>query len=71
MSDQIERWAMRLAVGNNGGSWDEHYTTAHKEFWRGEARDLIDEMKDELTARDPIIDRIIAESDKDTDFTPI
>jgi hypothetical protein len=37
----IETFAMRAALGNNGGAWAEHYTDEQKEHWRRFVRDLV------------------------------
>jgi hypothetical protein len=44
MDKLVDRWAMKLAVGNNGGSWDSHYTEKHKTFWRERAIEFIVEV---------------------------
>jgi len=41
----IEEFAIRVALGNNGGKWSEHYTEDQKEHWRQFIRDLIKEME--------------------------
>ena len=46
MSDEeIEKFAIRVALGNNGGQWSTHYKEEHKEHWRKFIRDLIETMK--------------------------
>jgi hypothetical protein len=40
----IEQFAIRVALGNNGGAWSTHYTEPHKEHWRKFIKDLIDEI---------------------------
>jgi hypothetical protein len=40
----IEHFAIRAALGNNGGSWADHYTEAQKDFWRQFARDIAHEI---------------------------
>ena len=42
--EQIEPFAIRLALGNNGGTWDEHYTEKQKEHWRQFVRDVAKEI---------------------------
>lgn len=42
--DKIEEFAIRVALGNNGGEWATHYTEEQKEHWRRFVRDLIEEM---------------------------
>jgi hypothetical protein len=39
--DLIESFAIRAALGNNGGTWTTHYTEAQKEHWRRFVRDMI------------------------------
>lgn len=41
---QIEAVAIRCALGNNGGTWAEHYTEGQKEHWRQFVRDIAAEM---------------------------
>lgn len=40
--DKVEQLAIRAALGNNGGTWAEHYTEAQKEHWRQWVRDMAD-----------------------------
>lgn len=40
----IESFAIRAALGNNGGTWAEHYTEEQKEHWRQFVRDLVAAM---------------------------
>lgn len=42
---RIERFARRVALGNNGGEWATHYTEDQKEHWRQFVRDLIADLK--------------------------
>lgn len=42
--EDIERFAIRCARGNNGGEWATHYTEEQKQFWRLFVRDLAVEM---------------------------
>lgn len=47
MSDeQIEAFAIRVALGNNGGAWATHYTEKQKEHWRQFVRDLATAIKE-------------------------
>jgi heme oxygenase len=39
-ADFIEQFAIRVALGNNGGTWAKHYTPAQQEHWRQFIRDL-------------------------------
>lgn len=41
LEQKLEALAIRAALGNNGGTWAEHYTEAQKEHWRQFVRDLI------------------------------
>lgn len=43
----IEKYAIRVALGNNGGKWSEHYTEDQKNHWRKFIRDLIEDIKKE------------------------
>lgn len=38
--ETVETFAKRVALGNNGGDWEEHYTPDQKEHWRAFVRDL-------------------------------
>lgn len=42
--ETLEAFAIRCALGNNGGTWAEHYTEAQKELWRRFVRDLVAAM---------------------------
>lgn len=44
---KIEKFAMRVALGNNGGRWDTHYTEKQKEHWRKFVRDLVEAVDSE------------------------
>ena len=46
--EKIEAFAIRVALGNNGGTWAEHYTEDQKEHWRNFIRDLVKEIGDGL-----------------------
>lgn len=41
MDDLVEKWALRMALGNNGGGWATHYTEEQKEHWRTMAREWL------------------------------
>lgn len=43
--DLIEYFAIRAALGNNGGTWAEHYTEDQKEHWRQGVRDMAAAMR--------------------------
>lgn len=47
--DDVEKFAIRVALGNNGGSWATHYTDAHKEHWRQFIRDLVKSIEESKT----------------------
>jgi hypothetical protein len=51
--DLIEKFAKQAALGNNGGTWAEHYTEAQKEYWRAFVRELIVHIKIGLANEDP------------------
>lgn len=40
----IEAFAIRVALGNNGGKWSEHYTEDQKNKWRRFVRELAGEI---------------------------
>lgn len=44
----VEKWAIKLARGNNGGEWATHYNEDQKNFWRNLAEELINEISVEL-----------------------
>lgn len=43
--DKIEQFAIRAALGNNGGQWATHYTEEQKEHWRRFVRELAEQIK--------------------------
>lgn len=45
--DLIEKYAIRIARGNNGGTWADHYNETQKNFWRSLVRDLIEDIQNE------------------------
>ena len=47
--DLIEKYAIIMAEGNNGGTWATHYTDSQKDLWRARAQKLIEDLKMELT----------------------
>jgi len=49
MTDLIEKYAIIMALGNNGGSWANHYTDSQKDLWRARSEKLIEDIKMELT----------------------
>jgi hypothetical protein len=40
-TDFVEAIAIEIAVGNNGGGWDTHYTEAQRGVWRERAAKII------------------------------
>jgi len=42
--NQIEKFAIQVALGNNGGKWSTHYTEDQKNHWR----DFIKKLEQEL-----------------------
>ncbi len=46
--EQVEKFAIRAALGNNGGTWAEHYQEQQKEHWRKFIRDLVEEIEPEI-----------------------
>jgi len=44
----IEKWAIRMALGNNGGAWTTHYTEEQKDHWRRLARELLRDARKEI-----------------------
>lgn len=47
MTDKlIEEFAIRVALGNNGGKWASHYTEKQKDHWRQFIRDLINSIQE-------------------------
>ena len=43
--EQIDAFAIRAALGNNGGQWSTHYTEAQRNHWRRFVRDLAAAMR--------------------------
>ena len=50
MAHLIEKYAIIMAEGNNGGAWATHYTDSQKDFWRAISEKLIEDLKMELTS---------------------
>jgi len=44
MTDLIEKYAIIMAEGNNGGTWATHYTDSQKDVWRERAQKLIEDV---------------------------
>lgn len=49
--ENIEKFAIQVALGNNGGAWSTHYTEKHKEHWRKFIKDLVDEITKGVTPK--------------------
>jgi hypothetical protein len=49
----IESFAIRVALGNNGGKWSEHYTEDQKDRWRKFVVDLASEIAKANSVKDP------------------
>jgi hypothetical protein len=49
MQDLIEKYAIIMALGNNGGEWATHYTEKQKDLWRKRAEQLIRDVQMELS----------------------
>ena len=47
--EQIDKYAMRIALGNNGGGWESHYKEEHKIFWRNIVREIIADLKKDMS----------------------
>jgi len=45
-TEEIESFAIRAALGNNGGAWSDHYTDDQKEHWRRWVLDLVAAIED-------------------------
>jgi hypothetical protein len=48
MQDLIEKVAIKMAMGNNGGDWAEHYNEDQKNVWRERAKEVIEMVKQGL-----------------------
>lgn len=42
----VEKWAIQIALGNNGGTWAEHYQEQQKQVWRDRVIGLIKDIKE-------------------------
>ena len=49
--DVLEAFAIRCALGNNGGEWAKHYTEEQREHWRQFIRDLAADIEREAYDR--------------------
>jgi len=46
--EQVESFAIRVALGNNGGTWADHYHEEHKNHWRQFVRDLAQDVSEAI-----------------------
>ena len=44
----IDTVAIEIAQGNNGGTWETHYTEKQREYWRNFARRLVQDIATRL-----------------------
>ena len=51
MEGTIEKWAIRMALGNNGGAWATHYTEDQKNHWRKLAREMLDDAAGQISVK--------------------
>jgi len=49
VNELIEKYAIIMALGNNGGEWATHYTEKQKDLWRNRAEQLIRDVQMELS----------------------
>lgn len=54
MTDLIEKYAIIMAEGNNGGTWATHYTDSQKDLWRARAEKLIENLKMDAALECPV-----------------
>ncbi len=47
--EQIEKYAIRCALGNNGGKWATHYLEDQKQHWRNFVSDLSFDISVDVT----------------------
>lgn len=47
-NELIEKWAIKMALGNNGGGWATHYTEEQKNLWRQRSEELIEDVKKDV-----------------------
>ena len=53
LTELIEKTAITMAVGNNGGEWATHYTHEQKGFWRSRALNVVTDVAKWLRAGTP------------------
>lgn len=53
LTELIEKTAITMAVGNNGGEWATHYTHEQKGFWRSRALNVVTDVATWLRAGTP------------------
>ncbi len=58
--EMIESFAIRIALGNNGGGWATHYTDEQKERWRQFVRDLVADVRAEIRSQDKVLSELAA-----------
>jgi hypothetical protein len=46
--DLVEKYAIRCALANNGGTWADHYTEAQREHWRAFVRELLADVRTDV-----------------------
>lgn len=49
-TDLVEKFAIRTALGNNGGQWATHYTEEQKDHWRQLVLELARDLHEETEA---------------------
>jgi hypothetical protein len=48
MNELVEKVAIEMAMGNNGGDWAKHYNEDQKNVWRERAKEIIEMVGDYL-----------------------
>lgn len=69
----IEDLAQMMAVGNNGGTWSDHYTDDQKNVWRDRARDVLAKMTEKagpMPADDELVDWLETWAETGLSVTP-
>lgn len=49
MDNLIKKYAIQIALGNNGGQWATHYNENQKNHWRNLVRELIEDVTQQIT----------------------